>query len=135
MTDMRQIIDFSLKRKHVLDRIRIGMVPRTDYQDADYFLVEAAKNYGVKSASSCPICDRSFLFEVSWIYGDSLKKQSGTARTPAEILDFAENFPEFTVHVVEVCKLCNWNYLLYSYRAGFIDENAATKRNSKVLKG
>lgn len=117
MIAKQQLVDFSLKKKLLLRKVDLGLVSREDCQDADYFLVEAAKYYGTATNRNCPLCASKELFEVSWVFGDSLKKQSGTARTEAEILRLVHNQFVFKVYVVEVCKMCKWNHLLYAYWA------------------
>ena len=55
---------------------------------------------------------------MSWIFGDRLGAAAGSARSLEEIERLAEAIPEFTVHVVEVCRACRWNHLVLSYVLG-----------------
>ena len=80
--------------------------------DADSLLLAAAKFHGVPASTPCPICNKTNLREVLWVYGDELKRVAGSARSLTEIEQFAAAGLTFTVHRVEVCTNCKWNYLL-----------------------
>ena len=60
---------------------------------------------------------------MSWLFGSAIGGPSGTARTEAEIAVLATRSPEFTVHVVEVCRT-----LPVCRRA---QQSAAEQRNSR----
>jgi hypothetical protein len=56
---------------------------------------------------------------VSYTYGDCFRADvNGRARTPRELSALADEHPEFTVYLVEVCADCRWNHLLASYVLG-----------------
>jgi hypothetical protein len=52
------------------------------------------------------------------IYGDQPKHAAGQARRRAELAALADTLGEFQVFVVEVCRACNWNYLVERYLLG-----------------
>jgi hypothetical protein len=66
----------------------------------------------------CPICRKEQLTLVSWVFGDHLGAVSGSARSTEELVMLAAKFDEFAVHVVEVCRTCEWNHLVKSYVLG-----------------
>lgn len=86
--------------------------------DANPYLLRAAKFHGKQSQVMCPICRKEQLTLVSWVFGDHLGAVSGSARTAEELVLLATRFPEFSVHVVEVCRTCSWNHLVKSYVMG-----------------
>lgn len=86
--------------------------------DADPYLLQAAKFHGEPSDTTCPVCRKEELTQVSWVFGDALKHASGSARKPEELDRMANLFEEFNVYVVEVCRTCNWNHLVLSYVLG-----------------
>jgi hypothetical protein len=66
----------------------------------------------------CPICRKEQLTLVSWVFGEHLGAVSGSARSAEELVLLATRFDEFAVHVVEVCRTCEWNHLVKSYVLG-----------------
>ncbi|AKE42195.1 Uncharacterised protein [Corynebacterium kutscheri] len=105
-------VSHELTRHRVLTEYRAGAITRESICDADYLLATAAAHHGWASKSICPVCESENLRMVYWIYGEQLGKISGSARSLAEIEDFAKTGREFTVHTVEVCPDCRWNHLL-----------------------
>lgn len=85
---------------------------REDICDADFILVTASTFHGSPAGHPCPICGSEKLRSVEWIYGEDLGRMSGTARNLEEIDQIVQSFPEITVHTVEVCPECRWNFLL-----------------------
>lgn len=86
--------------------------------DAGPYLLQAAKFHGEPSDVTCPVCRKERVFYVSWVFGDELKHAANSARSAEELARMATMFKEFTVHVVEVCRTCNWNHLVQSYVLG-----------------
>ncbi|GEE00727.1 hypothetical protein nbrc107696_11730 [Gordonia spumicola] len=122
----RQEIDYALARRATLARMRAGEIALADVCDADTYLLRAAKFHGQSTDRPCPVCRKEQVTLVSWLFGGSAGGPSGTARSESEIGLLATRSPEFTVHVVEVCRTCRWNYLIQSYVAGV--PARATKR-------
>ncbi|WP_207894401.1 DUF5318 family protein [Tamaricihabitans halophyticus] len=118
MRTQRQIVDYALRRKALLRRFHAGLVETEEVCDAGPYLRRAAKFHGQPTETTCPVCRKELLTEVSWIYGDELKHAAGSARTPDELAKMANLFEEFNVHVVEVCRSCGWNHLVQSYVLG-----------------
>ncbi len=114
----RHVVDYALRRRALLAQLRSGRVDRAEVCDADPYLLRAAEFHGQSSEVTCPVCRRSTLTMVSWVFGDELKSASNTAREPAELDRMAAVFKEFSVYVVEVCRACSWNHLVQSYVLG-----------------
>src|SRR5204863_7176027 len=74
---MRRQIDYRLARRAVLREWRMGKVGRAEVCDAHPELVRAARHLGEATTQECPICEKSNLRLVSYVYGDSLKAANG----------------------------------------------------------
>lgn len=105
-------VDHHLQRLHLLRRWEQGTVRTEELNDADFLLKTAAQFHGYSTRKECPLCHRAGLREVLWMYGDNLGQRSGTARTWEEIAGICQEGLPLTVHTVEVCPQCGWNYLL-----------------------
>lgn len=114
----RQIVDYTLRRRTLLNDVYSGRTSSMDACDATPQLLSAAKFHGRSSNTPCPMCRNRRLTHVCWVYGDELKHAAGSAREPDELERMANLFTEFTVYVVEVCRLCAWNHLIRSYVLG-----------------
>ncbi len=114
----RQVVDYALRRRSLLAQLHAGRVGVTEVCDAGPYLLQAAKFHGEPSDVTCPVCRKERLSYVSWVFGDALKHAANSARSSEELARMATMFEEFTVHVVEVCRTCNWNHLVQSYVLG-----------------
>lgn len=116
------MVDHALSRRALLQEIFGGGMFSTtspvDVCDASIYLVRAAEELGVATDRTCPICRRQPLREVTWVFGDELGAQSGTARTTRQLAALAETRSDFAGYEVEVCGGCGWNHLVRSWRAG-----------------
>lgn len=122
MRNPRQIVDYALQRRSLLAAVYAGRVGVAEVCDASPYLLRAARFHGDASAVTCPVCRKEKLTEVSWVFGDSLKHVSGSARTPDELARMEVTQSEFSVYVVEVCRTCSWNHLVQSYVLGSPEE-------------
>lgn len=111
-------VDYTLQKRAVLRDFYAGRVGRLEVCDASPYLKSAARFHGEATEEPCPICRRDFVTRVHYIYGDQLKQSAGQARTRAELAALAESVGEFQVFVVEVCRRCDWNYLVERYLLG-----------------
>ncbi len=118
MRTQRQIVDYALQRRALLAGVYAGRIGINEVCDASPYLLRAAKFHGSPSTITCPVCRKEQLTLVSWVYGDELKHASGSARSSEELLRMANQFEEFSVYVVEVCRTCSWNHLVQSYALG-----------------
>ena len=126
----RGMVDYALRRRSVLAGVTSGRVPVAEVCDANPYLLQAAKFHGVPSEVGCPVCRRENLTHVYWIYGTEIGTAAGSARTPPELEKLAEQFSEFDVYLVEVCRTCSWNHLVYSFVMGHQGERAPKVRRS-----
>lgn len=112
------MVDYALQRRALLASVHAGRTSTMDVCDAGPYLLRAAKFHGEPTQTSCPVCRKEQLTQVSWVYGDELKHAAGSARKVAELVRMSVLFHEFTVYVVEVCRTCGWNHLVRSYVLG-----------------
>lgn len=117
-TRARAVVDYSLARRSTLAAISTGRLRRRDVCDAQTYLVRAARYHGQTADDSCPLCQAP-LGQVFFTYGDCFRGDTnGRARRTGELLALADEVPEFTAYLVEVCAECRWNHLLASYVLG-----------------
>ncbi|MDQ3578208.1 MAG: DUF5318 domain-containing protein [Actinomycetota bacterium] len=112
------MVDYALQRKSLLAEVYSGRVGTSEVCDANPYLLRAAKFHGQPTDVTCPVCRKEQLTQVTWVYGEELKHQSGSARAHEELARMATMFTEFSVYAVEVCRTCSWNHLVQSYVLG-----------------
>ena len=125
----RQVVDYALQRRALLAQVHSGRVGLAEVCDASPYLLRAARFHGEPGDATCPVCQREQLALVSWVFGESLGPMAGSARTPGQIEQLANNHADFSVYVVEVCTTCSWNHLVLSYVMGTGD--APAKRSAR----
>lgn len=119
MWSQRAVIDYSLARRATLTELFTrGVTSLDDACDAHPYLLRAAKFHGEPTALACPVCRRSRLTHVTYVYGEELGQYSGRIKSTAELEIMAREHGEFSVYVVEVCQGCSWNHLALSYVLG-----------------
>jgi Family of unknown function (DUF5318) len=118
LAEVRQVVNYGLKRQWLLADIRAGRVPLAEACDAHPYLRLAAQHYGEDVRGACPVCRRHKLRHVHYVYGDSLGKVSGQAKSRAELERMRDSLDEFDVYDVEVCRDCGWNHLIRSFVLG-----------------
>ncbi len=123
-------MDYALRRRSVLSEVTSGRVSVAEVCEASPYLKRAAKFHGVASDIPCPVCRKENLTHVYWIYGDELGAAAGSARTPPELEKMAELYSEFNVYLVEVCRTCSWNHLVYSLVMGYQGERTPKARRA-----
>ncbi|WP_415044662.1 DUF5318 family protein [Gordonia sp. (in: high G+C Gram-positive bacteria)] len=124
----RRVVDYALAKRAKLAEVRAGRIGLDEVCDADAYLLRAAQFHGVPTGLACPVCRKEQVTQVSWVFGSSLGRTSGSARMPAEIARLDARAGEFAVHVVEVCRTCRWNHLIRSYVAGLASAAEPRKR-------
>lgn len=117
------LVDYALQRRALLARLSAGQVSVAEVCDASTYLLRAAKFHGIPTDTTCPVCRKEPLTHVYWVFGDALGPIANSARSLKEIDDLAARFSQFTVHEVEVCRTCCWNYLIASFVRGTSDEH------------
>ncbi len=117
-TEPRNVLDYVLAKRAVLEQIKQNALMAQSLCDADPYLLRAARYHGEQTDRNCPVCRRSQLVHVTYVYGDDLGYYSGRVKSSAELLQMATQFGHFQVYVVEVCQRCEWNHLYVSYALG-----------------
>jgi hypothetical protein len=112
------LVDYALQRRALLARLSAGEASMAEACDASPYLLRAARYHGVPTQTTCPVCRKEPVTHVFWVFGDSLGPIANSARSPQELDDFDARFSQFTVHQVEVCRTCSWNYLIASFVLG-----------------
>lgn len=125
MQTRRGFIDYSLDKRATLLALFRGVV---DACDADPYLMRAAKYHGEKTERKCPVCKKDGLVELRYTFGDQLGQFSGRIKNGAELAEMENEFGEFSVYVVEVCRECSWNHLCSTYLLGDGRERKAPRR-------
>ena len=118
----RQVVDYGLAKRAALAELRSGQLTRADACDAHPYLLRAARHHGEPTGQQCPVCRKSHLTHVTYVYGDELGRYAGRVKATAELAEMAGQYGEFRVYVVEVCQSCAWNHLSVSYVLGHGDE-------------
>lgn len=118
MDGRRNVVDYGLKRRALLAELHTGRRSLAEACDAHPYLQLAAEHYGEDAGNPCPVCDRRSLRHVHYVYGDVLGKSSGQAKSFGELERMQDQFGEFGVYVVEVCRSCGWNHLIRSFVLG-----------------
>ena len=111
-------MDYGLARRATLASVLAGRATLTDVCDAHPYLLRAAKFHGEPTDVTCPICRRTKLTHVTYVYGDELGQYEGRVKQGRELDEMANEYGEFQVYVVEVCQSCGWNHLTSSYVLG-----------------
>ena len=125
MQTRRGFIDYSLDKRATLLALFRGVV---DACDADPYLIRAAKYHGEKTERKCPVCKKDGLVELRYTFGDQLGQFSGRIKNAEELAEMEQEFGEFSVYVVEVCRKCSWNHLCATYLLGDGRERKAPRR-------
>lgn len=114
----RSVVDYGLARRATLASVYSGRTTMTDVCDAHPYLLRAAKFHGEPTQDQCPICKKSLLTHVTYVYGAELGQYEGRVKQSRELDEMATEYGEFRVYVVEVCQSCAWNHLASSYVLG-----------------
>ena len=118
MGPRRSVVDYALARRATLASVFAGHTTVADVCDAHPYLLRAAKFHGEATQTGCPICRKSKLTHVTYVYGDELGRYEGRVKQSPELAEMATEYGEFWVYVVEVCQSCGWNHLASSYVLG-----------------
>lgn len=114
----RGLVDYALRRRSLLAEVSAGQVDVAEVCDASPYLLRAARYHGVPTTVTCPLCRKEPLTHVFWVFGDAVGAVANSARTPGELEELDARYAEFTVHQVEVCRSCSWNFLIASFVMG-----------------
>ena len=126
------MVDYALARRATLAALLAGYTTVADVCDAHPYLLRAAKFHGEATDTRCPICRRSRLTHVTYVYGDELGRYEGRVKRGPELDEMAMEYAEFQVYVVEVCQSCAWNHLASSYTLGTGEPAPRRSRRARV---
>lgn len=128
----RSVVDYGLARRATLASVLAGHITVADVCDAHPYLLRAAKFHGEATETACPICRRTKLTHVTYVYGDELGQYAGRVKQGPELAEMASEYGEFRVYVVEVCQSCAWNHLASSYVLGTGEPRARRSRRARA---
>ncbi len=131
MAARRSVVDYALARRATLASVYAGHTTIADVCDAHPYLLRAAKYHGEQTDARCPICRKSNLTHVTYVYGDELGQYAGRVKRGPELAEMAAEYGEFRVYVVEVCQSCGWNHLATSYVLGTGEPPARRGRRAR----
>jgi Family of unknown function (DUF5318) len=128
----RSVVDYGLARRATLASVFSGRTRVTDVCDAHPYLLRAAKFHGEATDRACPICRKTKLTHVTYVYGDELGRYEGRVKQAPELAEMAAEYAEFKVYVVEVCQSCAWNHLASSYVLGTGEPQTRRSRRARA---
>lgn len=125
---MRGVTNYQMAKRALVRQVTCGAVRVADVCDAHPELLRAARNVGVPTDRTCPICQLAderadvprdetvSLRLVTYAFADGMKGKSGQVVWSREDLDrLADRYKVLTVYVVECCLVCGWNHLVESF--------------------
>jgi hypothetical protein len=127
----RSVVDYALARRAALASVYAGQTTVSDACDAHPYLLRAAKYHGEATDERCPICRKTNVTHVTYVYGDELGQYAGRVKRTPELTEMAAEYGEFRVYVVEVCQSCGWNHLATSYVLGTGEPPAGRGRRAR----
>jgi hypothetical protein len=113
-----RLVDYTLMKRATLREFRLGRLTRSDVCDAHPELLRAARNVGERNPTPCPVCAEASLANVTYVFGDALRHESGRVWPSAGLPALHRSLDEVACYVVEVCTNCNWNHLAQRYLLG-----------------
>ena len=131
MAARRSVVDYALARRATLASLQAGRTAIADVCDAHPYLLRAAKHHGEPTDDRCPICRRTNVTHVTYVYGDELGQYAGRVKRGPELTEMAAEYGEFRVYVVEVCQSCAWHHLATSYVLGTGEPSVGRRRGAR----
>jgi len=127
----RSVVDYGLARRATLASVLAGHTTVADVCDAHPYLLRAAKHHGEPTEDRCPICGKTNVTHVTYVYGDELGQYAGRVKRGPELTEMAAEYGEFRVYVVEVCQSCSWHHLATSYVLGTGEPPVGRRRGAR----
>jgi hypothetical protein len=112
------VVEYALQRRALLTELAGGRRALAEVCDAHPYLLLAARHYGEPVPNRCPVCEQRHEVLVHYVYGSTLGRASGQAKTVDELTALDTQADEFDVYAVEVCPDCGWNHLVRSFVLG-----------------
>jgi hypothetical protein len=88
-------VDYGLARRATLASVFSGRTTVTDVCDAHPYLLRAAKFHGEPTGDRCPICRKTNLTHVTYVYGDELGQYEGRVKQARELSELRVEPPRF----------------------------------------
>jgi Family of unknown function (DUF5318) len=79
--------------------------------------MRAANHVGEATSNDCPVCDRDKLVLLAYVFGSSLRRNSGRVWPIQTGIRLTAAHPGASCYVVEVCRSCGWNHLREAFTA------------------
>ncbi len=111
-------VDYRLVRNSTVRDVRRGKLARVDVCDAHPELLRAARNVGVPTHETCPICEQEGTVEVTFVFGPGLPAGGRCPGTKTELRRLCHRPEPVVCYVVEACPGCAWHHLLRKYPSG-----------------
>ena len=108
----RGVVDHRLARRHLINEFRRGRLRQDQVCDAHPELIRAAGNVGTESRTTCPICQKTKLRLVTYVFGSRLPAHGRCVSTAKELAALNQRADDLTAYVVEACVECKWHHLL-----------------------
>ena len=89
------MVDYGLARRATLASVFAGHTTVADVCDAHPYLLRAAKFHGESTDIGCPICRKTKLTHVTYVYGDELGRYEGRGKPGQEMAGEAGEYGEF----------------------------------------
>ena len=82
IADRRSVVDYALARRAALASVRSGHTTVADACDAHPYLLRAAKYHGEPTDEPCPICRKTNVTHVTYVYGTNSDSTREELRKP-----------------------------------------------------
>ncbi|MGH2724339.1 MAG: DUF5318 family protein [Actinomycetota bacterium] len=109
------IVDYTLAKRALLRQARRGLMSIHELCDAHPELLRAARHMGQPTSRPCPVCHRSDLRLLAYVYADELKRDNGRVWAIDKALAITARCEGGACYVVEVCTGCSWNHLTEAF--------------------
>lgn len=105
-------VDYRFARRQLLHRFRAGELTTADVCDAQAELIRVGTHCSQRATVPCPVCGRSELRIVRFVFGPKMPRSGRAVASRAELRRLAERSSGLRCYTVEVCLACRWNHLL-----------------------
>lgn len=105
-------IDHRLARRALINEVKKGRVSRDSVCDAHPELIRAARNIGEATDTVCPICEKSKVALVTYVFGHGLPAHGKCVVERSDIERIQATGHDHVAYVVEACPDCRWHHLL-----------------------
>jgi hypothetical protein len=111
----RGAVDYRLQRMRLIADVEAGMADRSEVCDVHPELLRVARNVAQPTGEDCPICDKTELRTICYVFGPRLGGGGKCVTSLEDRQRLARRSGDFSCYDVEVCAGCGWNHLLRRY--------------------